>query len=190
MCGIAGFLVPAAAGQRGDLDVMLGRMVECQHHRGPDGRGQKIVAEEGAACVGLGHNRLAIIDLSPSGSQPMASADGPTLITFNGEIYNFKSVRAALGDEGWRSQSDTEVILRAYARWGRDCLEHLRGMFAFALWDAQRRELFLARDRVGIKPLYYSRASDGTFLFASEVRSLLASGLIRPRLDSLALSQY
>jgi asparagine synthase (glutamine-hydrolysing) len=190
MCGIAGFLVPAAASQPGDLNAMLQRMVECQHHRGPDGQGQQIVGEPGGPRVGLGHNRLAIIDLSPLGSQPMASADDSTLITFNGEIYNYKSVRAALGDEGWRSQSDTEVILRAYARWGQGCLEHLRGMFAFAIWDAGRRELFLARDRVGIKPLYYTRAADGTFLFASEVRCLLASGLVRPRLDSVALSQY
>src|SRR5919206_4846872 len=113
MCGIAGFLVPAAASQAADLHAVLGRMVDCQHHRGPDGRGQQVVAEPGGARVGLGHNRLAIIDLSPSGSQPMASGDDSTLITFNGEIYNFRALRAALGEEGWRSQSDTEVILRA-----------------------------------------------------------------------------
>jgi asparagine synthase (glutamine-hydrolysing) len=140
--------------------------------------------------VVLGHTRLAILDLSPAGRQPMASTDGQLHTTFNGEIYNFRALRPELGQHGWRSQSDTEVLLRAYARWGRASLSHLRGMFAFALWDARRRELFLARDRLGIKPLYYARTEAGAFLFASEVRALLASGLLASRLDMTALGEY
>jgi len=193
MCGIAGLLLPGAGGQTDRVAAArqsVTRMIECLHHRGPDGCGLEVASGASDPLVVLGHTRLAIIDPSPTGRQPMVSADGSTLITFNGEIYNFRALRSVLGDDGWRSHSDTEVLLRAYARWGRECLAHLRGMFAFALWDAQRRELFLARDRLGIKPVYYACTEDGGFVFASEVRALLAGGLVAPRLDRVALSEY
>src|SRR5207237_3783541 len=193
MCGIAGLLLPGIDGQTGRLaaaNQSVTRMVESLRHRGPDGCGQQVICGATGPIVVLGHTRLAIIDPSPAGRQPMASADGSALITFNGEIYNFRALRAALRDEVWHSHSDTEVVLKAYARWQRECLAYLRGMFAFALWDAPRRELFLARDRLGIKPVYYACIDGGGFAFASEVRALLASGLVPPRLDPVALSHY
>jgi asparagine synthase (glutamine-hydrolysing) len=166
-------------------------MVSNLQHRGPDGSGTEWVSVSATGDVVLGHTRLAIIDLSPSGSQPMASSDGSLHVTFNGEIYNFRELRAELGATGWLSQSDTEVLVRAYARWGIDCVHHLRGMFAFAIWDGHRRELFLARDRLGIKPLYYcALPAQGLFVFASEVRALLASGVVPRRLDKVGLVEY
>jgi asparagine synthase (glutamine-hydrolysing) len=119
----------------------------------------------------------------------MQTPDGTVSITFNGEIYNYQALRVELGARNWRSQTDTEVLLQAYATWGRACVDHLRGMFAFAIWDAERQELFLARDRLGIKPLYYY-AEEGLFVFASEVRALLASSLVPRRLDPLGLGEY
>jgi asparagine synthase (glutamine-hydrolysing) len=168
----------------------LERMVERLRHRGPDDSGIQVI-QEGSNVLALGHTRLAIIDLSPAGHQPMQDPRTGNWITFNGEIYNFREVRERLDSnpDAWRSESDTEVILRAYERWGKDCLEHLRGMFAFALWDHERQELFIARDRLGIKPLYYFNAP-GLFLFASEVRALLASELVPRKLDSVALWEY
>jgi asparagine synthase (glutamine-hydrolysing) len=168
----------------------VSRMVECQQHRGPDACGLELVADDAERRVALGHTRLAIIDLSPAGKQPMHSADGKRSITYNGEIYNYRSLRDALGTERqWRSQSDTEVLLECYATSGRACVEQLRGMFALGLWDAERQELFLTRDRLGIKPLYYY-SEDGLFVFASEVRALLASGLVPRRLDPIGLDEY
>src|SRR5947209_3923977 len=193
MCGIAGLLLPGTGEQTdrvAEARRSVSRMLEALRHRGPDGCGLKVAGGASDPLVVLGHTRLAIIDPSPAGQQPMASADGSTLITFNGEIYNIRALRAVLGDDGWRSHSDTEVLLKAHAMWGRECLAHLRGMFAFALWDAQRRELFLARDRLGIKPVYYACTEEGGFVFASEVRALLAGGLVAPRLDRVALSEY
>jgi asparagine synthase (glutamine-hydrolysing) len=138
------------------MEDVVARMVRRLDHRGPDGRGVHVVdqaADEGtpgAACV-LGNTRLAILDLSPAGAQPMTDQATGNWVVYNGEIYNFRQVRAELGaGETWQSGSDTEVLLRAYRRWGRDCVHHFRGMFAFAIWDANRRELFLARDRLGI----------------------------------------
>jgi asparagine synthase (glutamine-hydrolysing) len=146
-------------------------MLECISHRGPDGVRQ--VIRDGR--VGLGHRRLAIIDLSEDASQPMRSDSGCEVI-LNGEIYNYLELRAELASGGaaFRTSSDTEVLLAAYDRWGVDCLRRLNGMFAFALYDPSRRTLLLARDRLGEKPLYYHRAGDGTFLFASEIKALLA----------------
>src|SRR5919198_2598658 len=193
MCGIAGLLLPGSGEQTGRVAAArqsVTRMVESLRHRGPDDCGHEVAGEATGPVVVLGHTRLAIIDPSPAGRQPMASADGSTLITFNGEIYNFRALRAVLGSQGWRSHSDTEVLLNAYARWRRACVAQLRGMFAFAVWDARRRELFLARDRLGIKPVYYASTEDGGFVFASEVRALLASGLVAPALDPVALSEY
>ena len=139
----------------------------------------------------MGHTRLAILDLSAAGHQPMRDARNGNWIAFNGEIYNFRELRERLDadPESWRSESDTEVILRAYERWGKDCLQHLRGMFAFALWDEARTELLIARDRLGIKPLYYFKGA-GLFLFSSEVRALLASNLVPRKLDAVALWEY
>jgi len=178
-----------------DTHEAVTRMVDSLQHRGPDGCGVGLVAtpqstDNGAApTVVFGHTRLAIIDLSAAGRQPMRSVDGALDITFNGEIYNFRQLRHELGPDSWSSSSDTEVILRAYAQWGRACVRYLRGMFAFALWDGRRRELFLARDRLGIKPLYY-HATPTRFVFASEVRALLASGWVPRALDPTGLAQY
>lgn len=196
MCGIAGILStatrpePQGAGDSVSLRAPLERMLARIDHRGPDDSGVSIF-QSGAATVALAHTRLSILDLSPAGHQPMQDARTGNWITFNGEIYNFREVRQRLdaNSSAWRSESDTEVILRAYERWGRDCLEHLRGMFAFAIWDNERQELFIARDRLGIKPLYYY-AADRLFLFGSEVRALLASNLVPRKLDAVALWQY
>jgi asparagine synthase (glutamine-hydrolysing) len=170
-------------------------MVTALGHRGPDGegvRGVGVSSSNGgpALTAVLGHVRLAIIDVSAAGSQPMGSSDGPW-ITYNGETYNFADLKARLGQEGatFRSNSDTEVILRGYDVWGVDVLKHLRGMYAFGLWDPRQKRLLLARDRLGIKPLYYYKGS-GFFLFASEVRALLATGLVPRRLDATALWDY
>jgi asparagine synthase (glutamine-hydrolysing) len=143
-------------------------MNDLQRHRGPDGSGQW---EHRRAHVGLAHRRLSIIDLTPNAAQPMADPAGNWL-SFNGEVYNYRELRAELGPERFRSASDTEVILHAYHRWGEACVDHLRGMFAFLLWDEARQRLFCARDRFGIKPLYYTVVGEVLYL-ASEVKALL-----------------
>ena len=182
MCGIAGFANvdgrPADAG-------LLRRMTDAVGHRGPDGDGFHL---DGA--VGLGHRRLAIIDLV-TGDQPMASVDGRTWIVFNGEIYNYRELRAELAARGarFRTTSDTEVVLAAYEAFGLECLGRLRGMFALAIWDGRRRELFLARYRVGIKPMIYTW--DGTRLaFGSEIKALLADPSVPRELDWESLRDY
>jgi asparagine synthase (glutamine-hydrolysing) len=200
MCGIAGLFQTTVGGRDVDprtvCDVVT-RMTRALSHRGPDGSGVQLLSAPSTgdcqhmSVAAFGHTRLAIIDLSPAGKQPMSSSDGLLTITFNGEIYNYRELRGELGSDGWQSHSDTEVVLRAYARWGTACVEHLRGMFAFALWDAERSRLFLARDRLGIKPLYYSMTpGSARFMFASEVRALLASGQIARQIDAVGLSQY
>jgi len=170
MCGIAGAL--AARGSLGDaeLGVSVRRMVGAIRHRGPDDQG--VLALDG---VGLGHARLSIIDLSAAGHQPMVSEDGRLRIVFNGEIYNFKELRAQLLDTGYRfkSHTDTEVILNGFHCWGTAVFKQLRGMFAIALWDAANGELVLARDRVGKKPLFYGW-HEGILLFGSEIKAILA----------------
>ena len=182
MCGIAGVLrlvsqpVPLLK-QR--LTVMNG----LQKHRGPDGQGIWIHER---SHVGFAHCRLSIIDLD-TGNQPMTDASG-NWITYNGEIYNYRELREELGREKFRTQSDTEVILQAYRRWGADCLQHLRGMFAFALWDEAKQVLFCARDRFGIKPFYYA-VVDQTFYFASEIKAL-APFLEEIRTDFRGLKDY
>jgi asparagine synthase (glutamine-hydrolysing) len=157
-------------------------------HRGPDGCGEWWSAD---GCVGLGHRRLAVIDLSPAGQQPMADSGGTLHIVFNGEIYNFHDLRAELVSRGhaFRSHSDTEVILAAYREWGTDCLQRLNGMFAFALYDAQRRQLFMARDRVGEKPLFYA-ATGHSIRFASELKGLMADPGFRRAIDPESLDCY
>src|SRR5690349_10830292 len=147
MCGIAGFLTGASDGRARELAEVSSAMDECLQHRGPDDHGSWIDEESGVALV---HRRLSIIDLSPAGHQPMISADGRYVLTYNGEIYNYRELRAELGGD-WRSDSDSEVILRAYARWGKEFLGRLRGMFALGIWDRHEKRLVLARDRLGVK---------------------------------------
>jgi asparagine synthase (glutamine-hydrolysing) len=159
-----------------------------QAHRGPDDEG---VFMSSGGKVALANRRLAIIDLSPAGHQPMQDPYNRNWITFNGEIYNYQTIRADLVQENYpfRSSSDTEVILALYAKYGLQCLEQLRGMFAFGLWDEPSRRLLLARDPLGIKPLYYYKTKD-LFLFSSEIRALLASGLVPKRLNLDGLASY
>jgi len=175
MCGLNGiFAYHPAAGAPEEVELLATR--DAMRARGPDGSG--LWWSTDWRC-GLGHRRLSILDLSDRASQPMASADGKLVITFNGEIYNYKMLRAELEAAGarLRTTSDTEVLLHLYARHGAEMVHRLRGMFAFAIWDEIRRELFLARDPYGIKPLY--TANDGwTFRFASQVKALLAGGQI------------
>lgn len=162
-------------------------MLECIAHRGPDGVGQ--VIRDGR--VGLGHRRLAIIDLSDEASQPMRSASGCEII-LNGEIYNYVELRTELVATGvvFRTSSDTEVLLAAYDRWGVDCLRRLNGMFALAIYDPSRRTLLLARDRFGEKPLYYHRTGDGSFLFASEIKALLVYPGVAARAERQSLYRF
>jgi len=181
MCGIAGATAQAAP------DVVAA-MSDALAHRGPDDRGLFFDAASGIA---LGHRRLSIIDTSAAGHQPMSHADGRYQLIFNGEIYNFADVRRELESLGHHfvSRSDTEVVLAAYAEWGDASVTRLRGMFAFAIYDRTTAELFLARDRMGIKPLYYS-ARNGVFAFASELRAFLRTGLVELRLDTEALWDF
>ena len=164
MCGIAGAVVTEP--KRLDTRTAVGRAMLKITHRGPDDHGL-FVSDDGRCA--LAHTRLAIIDLSPGGRQPMSTPDGRFWITFNGEIYNFRELRQELIRSGeiFASHSDTEVLLRLYSLYGADSVRRLRGMFAFAVWDTQKRELFIARDRLGIKPLYYY-AADGKVIFASK----------------------
>ena len=183
MCGIVGIVhLDGAAAEHASLQ----RMTDAVAHRGPDGEGHYV---EGP--VGLGHRRLAIIDLSPAGRQPMATEDGRYTLIYNGEIYNFRELRVELEAQGWRfrSRSDSEVLLKAYAHWGCSCLSRLNGMFAFAIWDREEQQVFLARDRYGIKPLYYWHGN-GTFLFGSEVKSFLKQPAFSKRMNVPALLEY
>lgn len=228
MCGIAGIF--STESKTLDLLSVIERLDTTLRHRGPDDHGSFVSKDD---HIGLAHTRLSILDLSPAGHQPMRDRETGNWIVFNGEIYNYKSLREELGVRGegrkrealgaeirgqksevsgqksevgdeqssvadhrssgsdcmWQSNSDTEVILRAYARWGKDCVTHFRGMFALAIWDERENELFLARDPFGIKPLYYFRTSD-TFLFASELRALLASELVPRKLSQGGLASY
>lgn len=195
MCGIAGALFWGDENGRHDPQQIVRAMTDALAHRGPDGHGVVRCDDGGVSndrpTVVLGHRRLAIIDLSPRGAQPMADRSRVLWTSFNGEIYNYRALRRELEDRGrtFTSDSDTEVILHAYEVWGVGAWERLRGMFAFALWDGRRQELMLVRDRLGIKPLYLTRR-DGYVLFASEVRALLATGLVPRRLDATGLWQY
>src|SRR3990172_6582565 len=183
MCGIAG-RVNFLSGAPVD-PVHIRGMCELLAHRGPDGEGTYVDGP-----VGLGHRRLAIIDLSSAARQPMGNEDGTAWIVFNGEIYNFQELRQGL-EEGhrFRSQSDTEVILHLYEEEGVKCLDRLRGMFAFAIWDARERTLFIARDRLGKKSLYHLVDGDG-IAFASEPKAFLADPSFKPQPDLEALSHY
>lgn len=184
MCGIAG-RVNFRSGRPADGQVIAG-MCDLIAHRGPDGSGVVCTGP-----VGFGHRRLAIIDLSDAGRQPMWSSDGRLLVTFNGEIYNFRQLRAQLERRGhrFRTRTDTEVILAAYDEFGISCVQHLRGMFALALWDVRERMLLLARDRLGKKPLFYRLDHDG-IEFASEPKAFLANPEFRPEPDLGAIVRY
>ncbi|MBT6052784.1 MAG: asparagine synthase (glutamine-hydrolyzing) [Candidatus Scalindua sp.] len=183
MCGIAGILnfngEPVSP-------VLLRRMTDVIAHRGPDGEGFYI-----NKCVGLGHRRLAIIDPSPAGHQPMITEDERFVLTYNGEVYNFQELRLRLETLGYqfRSKTDTEVVLHAYVEWGDECVKYFNGMFAFAIWDNLNQELFLARDRYGIKPFYYVYTGN-TFLFASEQKAILSNNDIQRVIDLDALLEY
>lgn len=184
MCGIGGFV--AFAGRRSTgAERAIDALSSLISHRGPDGKGEWLAPD---ACVALVHRRLAIIDLSAAGAQPMHGPNG-TVISYNGEIYNFVELRRELSD-GWKfkSNSDTEVILAAYEKWGDACVDHLRGMFAFAIWDERKRRLFAARDRFGIKPFYWTEQT-GVVYFASEAKALLPF-LPDIETDEEALAEY
>lgn len=184
MCGIAGLF---HLGTAKPVDpARVERMCDAIVHRGPDGSGVWT-----APGVGLGFRRLAIIDLEGS-PQPMASADGRAMLVFNGEIYNFRELREELKAHGarFRTDGDGEVILAAWQRWGVDCLPHLHGMFAFALYDLEAHTLLLARDRLGVKPLFTAPLSDGSLAFASELKALAAHPLLRRDVDPLAIEDY
>ena len=210
MCGIAGLI-----GQ--DPEARIGAMLKAIEHRGRDDEGvwtSSAINDEGRR-VCFGHRRLSIIDTSSAGHQPMVSPDGRLVVILNGEIYNYRELRAQLTTHAFRTQTDTEVLLAAWAEWGEDCLPRLNGMFAFALWDERERTLFLVRDRVGIKPLYYAQPcqkpdpgspagqprwggggegelspQSASLVFASEIKSILASGLVKAELDPEALHQF
>lgn len=181
MCGICGIF---------DLEGMpvsepvLDEMMEVIRHRGPDGDGRFVDGE-----VGLGHRRLSIIDLG-GGAQPISNEDGKLQIVFNGEIYNFIELRKELEAIGhvFKTKSDTEVIVHAYEQWGSDCVKRFNGMFAFAIWDARKREVFLARDHLGIKPLYYVQIGS-RLLFASEIKALLQDPECAREVDLDALAE-
>ena len=184
MCGIAGIF---HCGTIKPVDpARVERMADALVHRGPDDSGVWT-----APGVGLGFRRLAIIDLAGS-PQPMPSADGRAMLVYNGEIYNYRELRKELAGLGaqFRTDGDSEVILAAYQQWGTDCLRRFNGMFAFAIYDCERRQLFLARDRFGVKPLFMAHLSDGSLAFASELKGLLAHPLLRREADPLAVEDY
>jgi asparagine synthase (glutamine-hydrolysing) len=180
MCGICGYI-----GTRIN-DSVLRLMIESLNHRGPDGSGSWI-----NEISALGHTRLAIIDLSQAASQPMSTSDGRYVVVFNGEIYNYRELRAELQQAGetFQSASDTEVLLLGYRKWGKQVLDKLRGMFAFAIWDDYRKQLFLARDPIGIKPLFYAPLQKG-MVFASEIKAILEHPYVDKELNPAAVDSY
>ena len=185
MCGISGIAYTKRSGRNVDPDL-LARMRDLLRHRGPDEAGSFVDGN-----VGLGHRRLSIVDVK-SGQQPMATADNQCFITYNGEVYNHKEYRQQLEAKGYkfRTNCDTEAILYLYQEYGDQCVHKLRGMFAFAIWNKDKRELFLARDRLGVKPLYYVQDEDGSIFFASEIKALLEAGAVRPSLNYAVLADY
>src|SRR5688572_22289901 len=196
MCGIVGFR------QLNGTSIAprhFERMVDSLSHRGPDGSGSFLIDRENRsiggtdlpAALGLGHRRLSILDLSNRGAQPMVSPDGNVILTYNGELYNFASLKEELerGGRRFTSTSDTEVVLAAYERWGVECLPKLIGMFAFAIYDRTTGDLVIARDRLGIKPLYYY-LKEGNFAFGSEMKALFEYPPFQKELDVAAVSDY
>ena len=192
MCGIAGIVST-------EPEKYIGSMLRTIEHRGRDDEGiwTSDPIDDAGRQVCFGHRRLAIIDTSSAGHQPMLSSDSRYVITFNGEIYNYRELREELESKGrqFHTDTDTEVLLEAFSEWGPECLSHLNGMFAFAVWDIRDRTLMLARDHVGIKPLYYAHTGPengqaGSFIFASEIKAILATGLVPRALDTESLHQF
>src|ERR1041385_6255803 len=192
MCGIAGII-------HSEPERYIGKMLRSIEHRGRDDEGVwtsgPIDGDGRQRC--LGHRRLAIIDTSSAGHQPMVSADGRFVVTFGGEIYNYRELRKELQSKGrvFQTETDTEVLVQAFAEWGKDCLSRFNGMFHFAVWDNHERTLTLARDHVGIKPLYYfhqaeTNGTPGFFIFASEVKAIIAIKLVTAALDLKSLDQF
>jgi asparagine synthase (glutamine-hydrolysing) len=186
MCGIAGFISRKKDTPFAEREILLDKMCRVIEHRGPDEQG---LAVEGRAALGM--RRLSIIDLK-TGQQPIYSQDGNLFIVFNGEIYNYQELKRELESLGHRfkTNSDTETILHAYEEFGADCLQKLRGMFAFAIWNKKDESLFIARDRVGKKPLFYALTGKGNFVFGSELKVLLTHGEIEQEIDYSALDAY
>lgn len=185
MCGINGIVFSRRSARTANAGL-IERMRDTMTHRGPDEKGVFIDGR-----VGLGHRRLSIVDLK-TGQQPMFNDDRTCVIVYNGEVYNHLELRPELKDRGYtfRTTSDTETILKAYEAYGASCVDKFRGMFAFAIWDARSNELFIARDRLGVKPLYYANSDDGSFFFASEIKALLEAGAVKPELEYRALTDY
>lgn len=181
MCGIAGIIDLKGRAVDGDL---VRRMTDAIAHRGPDSDGFFV---EGP--VGLGHRRLSIIDLSVVSNQPFYDPTGRYVMVYNGEMFNYEAVRAMMPDYAFRTSGDTEVLLAAYIRWGAECLRHIRGFYAFVIWDKQEQTAFLCRDKMGVKPLYVAVSGDRLF-FSSEVRSILSTGLVAGKIDEKALLEY
>ncbi len=182
MCGINGIAFSPKSGKQVRRATLIA-MRDVLHHRGPDDGGVFVDGN-----IGLGHRRLSIVDVT-HGSQPMHNSDRTCTIVYNGEVYNHLESRAVLSNKGhiFENRSDTETILHLYDQYGRDCVDHMRGMFAFAIWDTNRRELFIARDRFGVKPLYYVHDDEGNLYFASEIKSLLEAEAIKPEINYNAL---
>src|SRR5215470_68846 len=185
MCGINGIALSTRSGRRLQPEDVT-RMSDVITHRGPDDSGIFIDGR-----VGLGHRRLSIVDVA-AGHQPMTNEDGSLQITYNGEIYNHADYRAELEGRGhvYRTHCDTETILHLYEEHGEDCVNYLRGMFAFAIWDAKQHQLFIARDRLGVKPLYYAHVDDGSLFFASEIKAIFQTGALRPEINFALLPDY
>ena len=186
MCGIAGFISKEKDAPQNEREILLDEMCKIITHRGPDEQGATV---EGRAALGM--RRLSIIDLK-SGQQPIYTEDGNLIIVFNGEIYNYRELKAELESLGhkFKTNSDTETIVHAYEEFGANCLEKLRGMFAFAIWNKREESLFIARDRVGKKPLFYSLTNKGNFVFGSELKVLMTHGEIKKEIDYAALDSY
>jgi asparagine synthase (glutamine-hydrolysing) len=186
MCGIAGAFNPKMGHVWRQIDSIVTAMTDAIAHRGPDAGGLHV-----AQNVALGHRRLSIIDIA-TGQQPLFNEDGSVAVVFNGEIYNYLDLAQELESFGhvFHTRSDTEVIVHAWEQWGRDCVTRFRGMFAFALWDERTKTFFLARDRLGVKPLYYGTAQDGTVVFGSEIKALLAYPGVSRELDRSAIDDY
>jgi len=180
MCGIAGIIKKDSQKYKPQLK----KMTDSLSHRGPDAEGFYFFKD-----CGLGHRRLSIIDLK-TGDQPMLSYNGQAGVVFNGEIYGYQEIKKNLSNYSFQTTSDTEVILALYEKYGENFVKHLPGMFAFALWDDKNKKLICARDRFGEKPLYYALGKNGEFIFASEIKAILASDLIKPKLNKKSLIHY
>ena len=187
MCGINGIALSSRSGRQLNIGA-LERMRDIIRHRGPDDEG---VFVDPSGRVGLGHRRLSIVDVA-AGHQPMTNEDGSLHITYNGEVYNHADYRQSLESKGhvYRTHCDTETILHLYEEFGEQCVNHLRGMFAFAIWNQRKRELFIARDRLGVKPLYYVHTDDGSLFFGSEIKTLLEAAAVKPELNFAVLPDY